>query len=141
MKILLKQLLLLLFITGILTSLFTYTGINIYISIGISLLLQFVIYHGYLYIVESLTLIKFKQIELKKIAEYSYQVAEVTCPCSSQHKQVIPIRLNTDNQYTCKDCNKLIKVYVNIDTALATEPIIQTDIQKITPPLNNNDTR
>lgn len=131
MNTLIKQLLLLVIITTATTFSFISLGMTLPISILISLVLQFAVYNGFNYIVDSLTILRIRKIEYEKIRELSYQTADVTCPCSPTHIQLVPIRLNTDNQYTCNSCQKLIKVYVNIETALATEPIIETDPQKI----------
>lgn len=107
------------------------TGVGIIAAGLISLVLQFAVYNGYIYIVDSITITRIRKIELEKLKELTFQTAEVTCPCSATHKQIVPLRFNTDNQYTCTTCQKLIKVYINIDTALATEPILETDPQKI----------
>lgn len=131
MKTLIKQLLLLVAVTSAITFLLTSIGLNVAISVAISLVLQFAVYNGFNYIVDSFTITRIRKIEYEKIRELSYQTAEVACPCSPAHIQLIPIRLNTDNQYTCDKCQKLIKVYVNFETALATEPIIETNPEKL----------
>lgn len=131
MKTLIKQLLLLIVITSGITFFLASIGINIFASISISLIIQFALYNGLNYITESITLTRIRKIELEQLKELSFQTVEVTCPCSAAHKQIVPLRFNVDNQYTCATCQKLIKVYINIDTALATEPIIDTDLQKV----------
>jgi hypothetical protein len=130
-KILIKQLLLLVAVTSAITFLLASFGINIAISVAISLILQFAVYNGFNYIVDSFTITRIRKIEYEKIRELSYQTAEIACACSPSHIQLVPIRLNTDNQYTCDSCKKLIKVYVNFETALATEPIIETNPEKL----------
>ena len=118
-------------VTSAITFLLTSIGLNVAISVAISLVLQFAVYNGFNYIVDSFTITRIRKIEYEKIRELSYQTAEVACPCSPAHIQLIPIRLNTNNQYTCDKCQKLIKVYVNFETALATEPIIETNPEKL----------
>ncbi len=134
MKTLIKQLLLLITITSAITLFFVTVGVNIFVSVITSLVIQFALYNGFNYIVDSITILRVRKIELEQLKELSFQTTEVTCPCSANHKQIVPLRFNTDNQYTCVTCQKLIKVYINIDTALATQPILETSTQKISIP-------
>ena len=138
MKTLIKQLLLLIAITSVITLFLITIGVNVFVSILTSLVIQFALYYGFNYIVDSFTLLRIRKIELEQLKELSFQTTEVTCPCSATHKQIVPLRFNTDNQYTCISCQKLIKVYINIDTALATQPILETNIQKINIPKIND---
>jgi hypothetical protein len=126
---LIKQLVILVGATAAITIFITSQGISIPASIAISFVLQFAVYNGFNYIVDSFTISRVRKIEYEKIRELSYQTADVTCPCSPVHRQLVPIRLNTDNQYICNSCQKLIKIYINIETVLATEPITETDPQ------------
>jgi uncharacterized membrane protein len=130
-KTLIKQLLLLTTITAIVALFFLTLGINIFVSILLGLVTQFICYNGFTYVVSTIAALRIRKIELERIKELTFQLVEVACPCDNKHKQVIPVRLNTNNQYTCNTCKKTIKVYINIDTAVATEPILQTDTQKI----------
>ena len=132
MKTLIKQLLLLTTITAIVALFFLSLGINLFISILLGIVAQFICYNGFIYVINTIAAIRVRKIELERIKELTFQLVEVACPCDNKHKQIIPVRLNTNNQYTCNTCKKTIKVYINIDTAVATEPILQTDTQKIT---------
>jgi transposase-like protein len=68
-----------------------------------------------------------KKLENDRIKEFTMQGIEVECPCSRKIKDFVPIRLNTSNKYKCKECQKLISVYITPSTALTTEPIVDTD--------------
>lgn len=64
-----------------------------------------------------------EKIMNERIREFSKQGVDIVCPCSKACKQFIPIRLNEDNDYQCLDCNKNVRVDVNVSTFLKTEPI------------------
>ncbi len=113
---------------GIILTIF---GINIYLGIVAGIALQFIIYNGFRYVVDSLVLIKMRQQENEKLRELSKQVAEVTCPCGQQSKEVVPIRIDRPTDFKCKKCNKNIAVYTTIETAVITEPIANTDLSSI----------
>ena len=57
------------------------------------------------------------------LREYSKQGCNVKCPCDKAIDNFIPIRLNEDNSYKCLDCNKNVRVDVDIKTFLQTEPV------------------
>jgi transposase-like protein len=57
------------------------------------------------------------------LREYSKQGCNVKCPCDKAIDNFIPIRLNEDNSYRCLDCNKNVRVDLEIKTFLQTEPV------------------
>jgi hypothetical protein len=61
------------------------------------------------------------QIDILK--EYSKQGCNVKCPCDKAIDNFIPIRLNEDNSYRCLDCNKNVRVDLEVKTFLQTEPV------------------
>jgi FtsH-binding integral membrane protein len=63
------------------------------------------------------------QADLKLIEEINKQSMEVTCPCDRNIKSLVPINLNSDNNYTCPGCNKNISIFISTKTALTTTPI------------------
>jgi len=87
----------------------------------------------YLYsnIIELIITFKSKKFEILKLKELSYQSVEVECPCFKKVKSIIPFRFNTDNNYKCPGCNKTISVFTTTETAVATEPVLNTDVQPI----------
>lgn len=88
---------------------------------------QFVFNYVYLSIFDAFISLKNKKLENERIKEFSMQGLEVECPCSRKIRDFVPIRLNTANKYKCKECMKLISIYVTPSTALSTEPIVDTD--------------
>lgn len=88
---------------------------------------QFVFNYIYLSVFNAFIALKNKKLENERIKEFSMQGLEVECPCSRKIRDFVPIRLNTANKYKCKECMKLISIYVTPSTALSTEPILDTD--------------
>lgn len=84
-----------------------------------------------MYIVDGIAFERVKKIELEKIKELSKQVVVVTCPCPSKNKEFVNLRFDEENYHTCNKCQKKIKTYIEANTVLATEPILQTDTQNI----------
>ena len=126
-----KQLLTFFVVTSILTILLYSLSINIVIAIATSIVIQFALYNGYMYIVDSITFTRIKKIEAEKLNELTKQVVAVTCPCPDKNKELINLRFDKENYHTCNKCQKKIKTYVDVGTVLATEPILQTDTQSI----------
>ena len=89
---------------------------------------QFGIYYGFMNLIELYAALQNKKLENERLREFSLQSLEVTCPCHRQIKEIIPVRLNTDNRYKCTECSKTVSILITPETAIATEPIINTDI-------------
>lgn len=57
-----------------------------------------------------------------RIQEYSKQGADLECAyCRASN--YVPIRMDTDNTFTCDQCGKPNAVYINLTTAQKTQPI------------------
>jgi hypothetical protein len=117
-------LLILCFSTGYI---FKANGLNFYIGAITGGAIQFVFNYIYETIFNAVVALKNKKLENDRIKEFTMQGIEVECPCSRKIKDFVPIRLNTSNKYKCKECQKLISVYITPSTALTTEPILDTD--------------
>ena len=117
-------LLILCFSTGYI---FKANGLNFYIGAITGGAIQFVFNYIYETIFNAIVALKNKKLENERIKEFTMQGIEVECPCSRKIKDFVPIRLNTSNKYKCKECQKLISVYITPSTALTTEPILDTD--------------
>lgn len=85
--------------------------------IGTSIL-QFVIYNAYKNTVSLLQ----RRVDNQRIAEFSKQGVEITCPCAKAAKHFIPIRLDEDNSYKCLDCPNYVRINVDI------KPYIVSDV-------------
>jgi hypothetical protein len=108
-------------------SAFSRLGLNFYLGVATGCALQYVGNYLFTIALNAYVQLKNKKLENERIKEFTMQGIEVECPCSKKHRDFIPIRLNTTNKYKCKDCQKTISVFINPSTALATEPILDTD--------------
>lgn len=115
-------------ITSLSGYLFYINNLNTILGILLGASLQYVFNFIFISVLNSIIAIKNKKLENERIKEFTLQGLEVECPCSRKIKDFVPIILNTQNKYKCKECQKLISVYVTPSTALTTEPIINTDI-------------
>lgn len=111
--------------------LFNKSGLNFYIGLLAGISIQYVINYLFQYVLNSIVALKNKQLENERIKEFTMQGIEVECPCSRKITDFVPIRLNTANKYKCKECQKIISVFITPSTALTTEPILDTDTTKI----------
>lgn len=107
---------------------FSKNNLNYFVGFATGAALQFIFNYIYLSIFNSIVALNNKKLENERIKEFTMQGLEVECPCSRKIKDFVPIRLNTSNKYKCKECLKMISVYVTPSTALVTEPIQDTDI-------------
>ena len=99
---------------------------SFFLGVGIGLSLQFLVYYIYSNSFTAYILLKNKKLENERIKEFSYQGVEVTCPCYKKINAFVPIRLNTDNSYTCQECKKDVAIYIDVSTAVTTQPINNT---------------
>ena len=109
-----------------------------WLSFIVGILAQILIYNTFTSILDVYLTLKNKKLENERIAEFSYQGLDVECPCSKKRKDFVPIRLNDVNLYRCGECDKMVSVYINAETALQTEPIISTDTTTALAPLLAN---
>jgi hypothetical protein len=115
-------------LTGVILSKF---GINLLLGILAGVVLQYAVYNGFIYVLETYTAIKAKKLENEQLRELAYQGVTVTCPCLQRVKEFVPIRFNTPNYYKCGTCAKTVNVFIDTETALVTEPLPDTDISSI----------
>ncbi len=109
-----------LFIVSLTVSLLLYNDIYSFFKYFLlSTVIQIILYQIYLKIVY----LYVENLKLQKIKEFSKQGMEVTCPCHKENKVFIPIKLNSNNDYKCLECNKNVFVNIDVKTFLTTEPI------------------
>lgn len=113
-------------------------GISILVGIGLGIALQFGLYYAFSTALKAYVLLSDKKIENERIKEFSFQSVEVTCPCFKKVKDIVPVRLNTDNKYKCNECGKSVGVYLTAETAIVTEPILDTNLETINKTLTNS---
>jgi len=128
LKKLVFQLLTLILISCLTGLFFISIGSNFIIGFLSGVVLQFATYFGFTALIDLYAAIQNKKLENERLKELSFQSLEVTCPCFKQIKQIIPIRLNTDIKYKCLECNKTVSVLITPETAVVTEPIVNTEI-------------
>ena len=64
------------------------------------------------------------QLEQEKSLLDSIAKQSVALPCQScEGRSVVPIRLDIDNSFDCDHCGERNVVYVNIETAVTTNPV------------------
>jgi hypothetical protein len=122
------QLTLLISISSLIAFLLNSLGVNMVIGFLSGLFLQFVGYNAFYSALDAYLAIKNKALENERIKEFSYQGLEVACPCYKKHIDFVPVRLNTSNYYKCGECKKNVSVIIAAETAITTEPIVNTDL-------------
>lgn len=108
-------------------------GINLILGIATGIVIQFIAYSLFSSIVNYVVILKNKKIENERLKEFSYQGLDLECPCFKKVKELVPVRLNTPNYYKCRECNKQLSVIVSAESALVTEPILNTDLPQLNP--------
>lgn len=101
-------------------------NINFFVGLFSGLALQFLLFNVYSTLLDVYVTLKNKKLENERIKEFSFQGVEVTCPCFKKIKSFVPLRLNTNNSYTCQECKKDVAIYVDVSTAITTQPIDNT---------------
>lgn len=135
---LLKQILPLIIGSFLFGALFLSFGLNFFLGIGVGIAIQYAAYYTFANVLNAVVALKNKKLENERIKEFSYQGLEVKCPCFKQHIDIVPIRLNTSNYYKCSECGKSVSVIINAETAVVTEPLVSTDLPKLTIPNATN---
>jgi hypothetical protein len=64
-----------------------------------------------------------EKIKNERIKEYTKQGMEITCPCYLDKKMLLPIDLNSVNNFKCLECSKDFTVDITAKTFLKTESI------------------
>ena len=126
-KRLLSQLVILLSIASLIGITFTAYKLNFIVGFFLGIFIQFGAYYAYVTTLNAYVALTDKKLENERIKDLSFQSIEVVCPCYKKVKDVVPVRLNTDNKYKCAECNKTVSVYISTETAIVTEPILNTD--------------
>jgi len=132
---LIVQSLIFLSISIVIGFLLTHIGINLWLGIVTGAVIQLLIHNTFVTILDSYITIKDKKLENERIKEFSYQGLEVTCPCSKKQLDFIPVRLNTLNSYRCSGCDKSVSIFINAETAMQTEPILNVDTTQAIEPI------
>jgi len=125
------QLTLLISVSALIAFLLHSLGVNMIIGVLSGLFLQFVVYNAFYTALDAYLAIKNKGLENERIKEFSYQGLEVACPCYKKHIDFVPVRLNTSNYYKCGECKKNVSIIIAAETAVTTEPIINTDLPTV----------
>jgi hypothetical protein len=102
-------------------------NLNFFLGVITGSAVQFVINYMYQTALNTYISLNNKKLENERIKEFTKQGLEVKCPCSKGVIDFVPITLNTNNRYKCKECQKIISVYITPSTALTTEPLTDTD--------------
>ena len=118
-------------ITWLIGSLLAHMGINIIIGCLFGVLLQYGIYNAYSHLLDFYIKLKAEKIENERLKVLVQQTLQVDCPCAHRVTEIIPIRLDRINSYKCKACSKNISVYINAETALASDIIVNNDIDSV----------
>jgi len=111
--------------------LFSSLSLNFFIGFFVATVCQFLFYYAYANVLEIYVALKNKGLENERLKQLSYQSIQVTCPCHKQIKDLIPVKLNTSNYYKCRDCQKTVSILISSETAIATEPIINTEVDPL----------
>ena len=123
MTTIIKQFIILIAVTLLLSVFLSTLGIDIYLAVLVTFFAQIVLYNSYMYIVDSITYVRLKQIELERIKITSSQTINAICPCDKKEVQGVQIDLSSDNYYKCNSCKRNIKAIISTETALSTEPV------------------
>jgi len=120
------QALILLSVSALFGFLLKEVGFSFWVGFFSGLGLQFLTFGIYSNLLTVYVNLKNKKLENERIKEFSYQGVDVVCPCFKKIKSFVPVRLNTDNLYTCQECKKDVAVYIDVSTAITTQPIENT---------------
>jgi len=88
----------------------------------ILILVQFVIGYAVNTAATSYILIRSRALEIARIESFSKQSADLKCAFCGD-VSIVPIRMDTDNEYRCPNCNERNSVYLNITVARSTTPM------------------
>jgi len=128
LKKLVFQVLALFAISTLFSAFFHYFGVNYFIGFLVGTVLQIFAFSTFNTALTAYVALKNKKLENERIKEFSYQGLDVVCPCYKKVADFVPVKLNTQNYYKCKECNKTVSIQLTCDTAITTEPIISTEL-------------
>lgn len=84
--------------------------------------IQFVSFWVFNSILQHIKQVKMTQLENERIAEYTKQ--SITAECAyCKTSNMIPLRVNNDNDFDCTNCNKPNAVYIGITVTQKTNPM------------------
>jgi len=118
------------FLTIAFGCIFSHFGLNFIFGLAFGASFQFIFSYAISQFVNAYINLQNKKLENERIKEFSYQGVVVECPCHEKIRDIIPFRFNTENKYKCRECNKTVSVFADAYTAIATEPILDTDTTK-----------
>jgi len=118
---LIRSLSLTLFVSTLIAAILHFVGVNFIASFLVTTIVQFIVFYTVGSVLDFINEIKMKQINAMRIAEFSKQSMEVTCPCYKKNKEIVPVVLNNKNTYKCSACEKTNSVYIIAETAHVTE--------------------
>lgn len=126
------------FFTALISAIISLFFINVFWqAFAITTAAQIVIF----FIINAIRDVSLAKIETAKIAELSKQGLLLKCPCYKQNEEFIPIELNENNSYTCRECNKSISVNIEATTLISTVPLdlenSQNNLEKIYSTITN----
>lgn len=91
-------------------------------TFAILFIIQIIIGSAVNTVVTSYATLKNKSLENDRLKLYSMQSAELKCAFCNE-VSVVPIRLDTDNEYKCPHCDEINSVYLNLTVARSTTPM------------------
>lgn len=104
-------------------------GFNFFISFFFLIILQFVGFYFYGDYVKRKNAVIQAKLELMAASELKKITVDVVCPCDKKVETTIPIEMNSENVYTCGQCNKKIKIILDAKTALKTDPLLEDPLK------------
>lgn len=115
-----------LLITFSISSVIAYAAVlasyNFWLFFACSTAIQFVFHWSLGYVMSILTLLRNKQLENQRIAEFSKQSVNVNC-AYCRHANTVPVRFEDYNDFTCENCEKSNAIYVNLTVTQKTTPL------------------
>ncbi len=104
-------------------------GFNFLVSLFFIFTLQFVFFYFYGERIKRKNAYIEAQLELQMASELKKITADVVCPCDQKTETTIPIHMNSENSYVCGQCNKRVRVLIDVKTVLKTDPIIDDPLK------------
>ena len=92
----------------------------------LAIILQVAGWNIFQYVIKTRVAQKRRDQDNVMLAEIAKQSAVIPCAYCAQ-ENLVPIRLDEDNNFECSECNKENSVYVNIQTVQVTVPLDTQD--------------
>lgn len=97
-------------------------GVPFWTSFILAVVIQIFIWQGFQYVVSVRAALASKEVD-KEMMEV-YMSNSVTIPCAyCKDENFVPIKLDTNNSFTCSACNNETVVYIHIDPVQKTVPV------------------